>query len=243
MAPRWKFAVSRSSVPWRNGKADHFTFEPRTVRPTHTAARRPQVQHKPVAAPKAGIEHLWNEASTVPINDWNCARSSTLPLMASSRSMPKARFLDFRAGAEAIFGYRHAEVVGPPFDSLLNPESAASLREYLAGLEGQGLASVFNDGREVIGVVKQGGSVPLFLNIGRLQTAQSAAVFCAVVRDITNWKRTERELRDAKDAAEQASRHKSEFLARVSHELRTPAQCHHGFFRNHAHGPIRRIAQ
>src|SRR5262249_16900598 len=40
--------------------------------------------------------------------------------------------------------------------------------------------------------------------------------------DITHRKRIEDELRQARDAAEAASRAKSEFLAKVSHEIRTP---------------------
>ena len=128
--------------------------------------------------------------------------------------------------AEALFGFDSDEVTGKPFYSLFAIESQRAARDYLVGLSEHGVASVLNDGREVIGREAQGRFIPLFMTIGRLPNDSG---FCAVVRDITQWKRAEEELTQARAVAERSSSQKSDFLARISHEIRTPLNAIIGF--------------
>jgi PAS domain S-box-containing protein len=128
--------------------------------------------------------------------------------------------------AEALFGFDTEEVNGKPFASLFAIESQRAARDYLAGLSEHGVASVLNDGREVIGREAQGRFIPLFMTIGRLPGDSG---FCAVVRDITQWKRAEEDLTQARAVAERASSQKTDFLARISHEIRTPLNAIIGF--------------
>jgi PAS domain S-box-containing protein len=140
----------------------------------------------------------------------------------------EGRILSLNRGAEALFGFEQNEVAGEQVTILFAPESHTLAADYFEGLKSGGVRSVMNDGRELVGRVRQGGRIPLFVTFGQI-AEKPARKYCAVMRDLSPWKKSERDLVDARRAAENASTQKSDFLAKISHEIRTPLNAIIGF--------------
>jgi PAS domain S-box-containing protein len=130
--------------------------------------------------------------------------------------------------AEALFGHDGAELVQRNLFDLFAPESQGAVKNYLASLkEGNGVASLLEHGCEVLARVRSGGLLPLSLTMGRTQSG--GPNFFAVFRDLSQAKRSESELREARLLADRAGLAKADLVARISHEIRAPLNAIIGF--------------
>jgi PAS domain S-box-containing protein len=215
------------SVPWGDGKALMLAVAPRGATPEIDLAAT-QLGQSDTAPEMAAAQQQIEELTAI----LDTATDGVVVLDA------KGNIRSLNNAAQALFGYDDAEIAGQPLNALLAIESHRAANDYMAGLVENGVASVLNDGRDMIGREREGRFLPIFVNIARLSSSDG---FCAVIKDVTNWKRAEEQLTSARRDAESASSNKTEFLSRMSHEIRTPLNAIIGFsdvMMNERFGPL-----
>jgi PAS domain S-box-containing protein len=128
----------------------------------------------------------------------------------------------FSAGAEAVFGYSQAEVLGSRVERLMPPDAREAHRRHVEGFgAGERSSLRMHDRTEIRGLRRNGDSFPAEASLARLETAEGQ-FYAVIVRDLSDRRANEQRLLEAWEAAERASRSKSVFLANMSHEIRTP---------------------
>ena len=182
------------------------------------------ISSQPAAAPQAKVAEAALESAKAEAEELRSILDTAADgIVVIDR---EGRVLSLNASAEALFGHQNRELLGVPFAGLFAPESQRSAHEYLTGVLQDDFGSE-NEGREVKGRASRGGTIPLFMTIGKISDGTDR--LCAIFRNITPWKNAENELLNAKHLAEKASSAKSDFLAKISHEIRTPLNAIIGF--------------
>src|SRR5262249_2990656 len=143
-------------------------------------------------------------------------------------------------GAEKLFGYEAAEMIGKPISMLIpsdHPDEEPNILRRIRS--GQSV-----DHYETKRITKDGRIIDISLTVSPIRDSQGKIIGASkIARDITEKKRIEEREREAKQRAEALSRSKDEFIATVSHELRTPMTAILGWVRMLASGQLKLDAQ
>ena len=147
------------------------------------------------------------------------------------------RITYFSKTAEKMLGYTSKEVVNKESIMLLQDQdtiarTAATLSAQLGRTippDTTVFQVVFEENHqtsydtESLYVHKNGTRIPISVNVNKMLDHNGNIIgYIRICRDISEQKRDQVELMDAKKAAESANQAKSAFLAMMSHELRTP---------------------
>ncbi|HEY2934027.1 MAG TPA: response regulator [Acidobacteriota bacterium] len=126
----------------------------------------------------------------------------------------QSRILFANAAVERIFGFRVTEVIDQPVTMLIPERLRADYLNALAAFLSTGGDQKSWEAVEFPGLHKDGHEIPLEISVGEL-VEDGKHLFTGIIRDITERKRVEKELKEA-------HRRKDEFLAMLAHELRNP---------------------
>ena len=135
----------------------------------------------------------------------------------------EGKIIEFNRAAEVTFQYERAEILGKEMaEVIVSPTSRSRWRDSLARYAGAREVGSFLGKRVELRMMRKSGEKFIAEMATQPIPVRGTAGFAIFLRDITDRKQAEAELRQAMEAAEAASRAKSLFVANMSHEIRTP---------------------
>lgn len=156
------------------------------------------------------------------------SEAQALANMGHWRWVVGSEFLDWSEQIYKIFGM-HPDNFSPTLD---NVNSLIHKRDIGRMMQAFQRAIIEHNDYDIdFRVIQEDQSIHYVQCEGRCELDDDGEVIAlyGVMQDVTEQTQHEMELRDAKDAAEQAYASKSRFLANMSHELRTPLNAIIGF--------------
>jgi PAS domain S-box-containing protein len=123
----------------------------------------------------------------------------------------------------ALFGHERADIVGQDVEVLLPERFRQRHVGHRRGYTDNVRVRPMGAGLDLFGIRRDGTEFPVEISLSPIRR-DGGVMVAAAIRDVTERKRVEQALTEARRDAEHANLAKSRFLATASHDLRQPLQ-------------------